>query len=170
MPERPDALAGARDVLLVVFTVVLAFGLGAVSAHVGAGAPSGNPAFNPAVSPAPGQDAEHDHTRIQHAAPRVTAANPEVDAETSAAALRTAREEAANQRMADNLRDRFSGAGAGRKEAHAGRDSNNPRSFILETASSIHRRRWIGLSARVGAEPADVSVYPRSARSTAEIE
>lgn len=75
-------------------------------------------------------------------------------------------QEAANQRMTDTLGARFSGDGGGRKEANAGRDPYNRRSFILETASLMHRRGWIGLSATVGAGSVDVSAYPWSPRLT----
>lgn len=167
MPDRAVAFGGVRDVLLVVVTVATAFGLGAASAHIGGGVASVRPAPSLTLGPASGDDAGRDFMRVRYAAQRATAANPERSAGASVAALRTARQAAANQQRADTARIRFFGDGGGRKETSGGRDPYDRRSFILETASLMHRRGWIGLSTRAGAEPVDVGRYPRSARVAA---
>jgi len=47
---------------------------------------------------------------------------------------------------AERISERFSGEGAGRKHAVVERDPYNRRAYILESASLLQRRGWIGLS------------------------
>ncbi len=46
--------------------------------------------------------------------------------------------------------ERFSGEGAGRKHAVVARDPTNRRAYLLESASLLQRRGWIGLASDVG--------------------
>lgn len=155
MSYSPVSLAVARDVLLVLATAVLVVALGAAAAGVGiavvtraqaaavlAGEVAIGPSGSDRLSPAPPRGSAHltisPRQRPAAEPPRVSAAaNAGLTASPGAA----------------TPGERFSGEGAGRQERVILRDPHNRRSYILETASLLHRRGWIGLESPVAGAP-----------------
>lgn len=151
MPVRPLAFAGARDVLFVVVSTVMAF-FGVAMAAVGDDSPAVPAAISPIVSRSIDARPERPERQRAWAAFRTTASlNP------FAKAAATARIDP-GQAGEPAPRDRFAGEGPVRKGAIAERDPYDRRAYILETASLMHRRGWIGLSAERTAAPAGEDV------------
>ncbi|MGH2618280.1 MAG: hypothetical protein ACRDJC_23875 [Thermomicrobiales bacterium] len=149
MPARPISLSSGRDVLLVAVVATVAFALGAVAAEHedDPGTPRlvpvsyrGGPGDraraadeNPSLSPLRALTLPPPrHTRPAHAPPRVAPALPL--APTPPPSL---------------PRKRFSGDGAMRREIALMRIACSGRVYLLQTASLLHRREWIGLEDRI---------------------
>ena len=140
MPVGLPALTGAHDMLLVLATAAIAFGFGAVSAGIGAKSLSVLPTASATVFPTNTGRATCAEEPRASAAWRAFPNTNEI-----AAAARVT----SGQAREAEPRDRFAGDGPGRRGATAGRDPYDRRGYLLESASLLHRRGWIGLSTQL---------------------
>ncbi len=153
MSARTILVTGARGAALVLVTTMLAFLLGAMAPgfEMASGSTSAG-SYQPAVEAPNARDA----VRPNPAAPfgpfsRVSAPGHELatvglprDAGRFSGAI-------VETSAAQPPSERFSGEGAGRKHAVVARDPYNRRAYLLESASLLQRRGWIGLSSDGGA-------------------
>lgn len=146
MPERHVSVPILRDVLLVALVAAIAFALGVAAAGYGAGGGTPDPASATGRGDISGSGVTRGvafaglsspTTPFRHNRMRATVELPRADvsrATDPAPALPA---------------ERFAGDGAGRRETTIVQHPHNRRAYIMETASLLHRRGWIGLDERV---------------------
>ena len=152
MSARTISIAGARDAARVLVTTMAVFLLVALAPGPELASESTSArTYRPAIEASNARDA----VRPNPAAPfgpfsRASASGHELaatelprDAGMSGGAI-------VETPATEPPSERFSGEGAGRKRAVVVRDPYNRRAYLLESASLLQRRGWIGLSSDVG--------------------
>lgn len=147
MPRRLLSLSNARDFLLVLTTVIIVVVLGVLSVRFALDGATVDPA---SVSAA----ARPGHAGGAQTRDSIKPAMSLGLVETGATVTLTGPSRPAPAVAPEQLApvERFSGESGGRKETIIIRDPGNPRTFLLETASLMHRRGWIGVENRVDRE------------------
>ena len=142
MPERHVSVPILRDVLLVALVAAIAFALGVAAAGYGAGLESSDPAATGGGGESRGATLTRVAAFGSRTSPTTPARQPRLRATVD-----LPRPDAANRPETAPVvpAERFSGDGAGRRETAIVQDPHNRRAYIMETASLLHRRGWIGL-------------------------
>jgi hypothetical protein len=149
MSIRTISIAGARVVALVLVTTMVTLTLGVMAPGVEMASESTSAEYYRPVAEAPNA---RDAVRPNRAPPfgRASASGPEL------AAIELPRDSGMSGGAIVEISaaappsERFSGEGAGRKHAVVARDPYNRRAYLLESASLLQRRGWIGLSSNGG--------------------
>lgn len=152
MPGRRDWSSSVRDALLVVVVATFAFALGLLATGIEfddtpfqvVGAMRGGSGLG-STDPVLGRGTTS----------RVLALYSSHQSGGAIARLRSAPVLTPSRPGAASVpEERFSGEGAGRRDHITASDPHSRRSYILDTASLMHRRGWIGLESRVAAATA----------------
>jgi hypothetical protein len=145
MSARTILVAGARVVALVVVTTMVALTMGVMAPGVEMASESTSAGSYQSVGEAPNA---RDTGRPNPDAPFSGASASGLEMAAVGSPRDTGRSSGAivETPSAEQISERFSGEGAGRKHAVVARDPYNRRAYILESASLLQRRGWIGLS------------------------